>query len=106
MTEARSRWANLGCLRLGARSHRFGSRHRLPRSPACADGNYEECPLRLRRGIPMAKPKKAKPQARPEKAKARTKPQKDEEREERITMEIVVDAYNEDERAMGWYCYL
>ena len=27
-------------------------------------------------------------------------------REERITMEIVVDAYNEQERAMGWYCYL
>jgi hypothetical protein len=27
-------------------------------------------------------------------------------REERITMEIVVDAYNEDERAMGWCCYL
>ncbi len=28
------------------------------------------------------------------------------DREERITMEIVVDAYNEQERAMGWYCYL
>ena len=27
-------------------------------------------------------------------------------REERITMEIVVDAYNEQERAMGWYYYL
>jgi hypothetical protein len=27
-------------------------------------------------------------------------------REERITNEILVDAYNEDERAMGWYCYL
>ena len=27
-------------------------------------------------------------------------------REERIVMEIVVDAYNEAERAMGWYCYL
>jgi hypothetical protein len=56
----------------------------------------------------LAKPKKAKPQAGPKKAKAksRTKPQKDEECEERITMEIVVDAYNEDERAMGWYCYL
>ena len=33
-------------------------------------------------------------------------PEKDEVREERITMEIVVDAYGEDERAMGWYCYL
>lgn len=31
---------------------------------------------------------------------------RDEEIEERITMEIVVDAYNEDERAMGWYNYL
>jgi hypothetical protein len=28
------------------------------------------------------------------------------ERENRITFEIVVDAYNEIERAMGWYCYL
>lgn len=27
-------------------------------------------------------------------------------REERITMEIVVDAYDETERAMGWYYYL
>lgn len=30
----------------------------------------------------------------------------DEDREYRISMEIVVDAYGEDERAMGWYCYL
>ena len=28
------------------------------------------------------------------------------EREERIEMEIVVDAYGPEERAMGWYCYL
>ena len=27
-------------------------------------------------------------------------------REERIEMEIVVDAYDESERAMGWYYYL
>ena len=27
-------------------------------------------------------------------------------REDRILFEIVVDAYNESERAMGWYCYL
>ena len=27
-------------------------------------------------------------------------------RERRIEMEVVVDAYNETERAMGWYCYL
>lgn len=31
---------------------------------------------------------------------------RDEEREHRIDFEIVVDAYNEDEAAMGWYCYL
>lgn len=31
---------------------------------------------------------------------------KDEEREERIVMEIVVDAYDEEEQAMGWYYYL
>jgi hypothetical protein len=27
-------------------------------------------------------------------------------REERIEMEVVVDAYGSEERAMGWYCYL
>ena len=32
--------------------------------------------------------------------------QKDEEREERITMEIVVDAYGPEEQATGWYYYL
>ena len=31
---------------------------------------------------------------------------KDGVREERINMEIVVDAYDEEERAMGWYYYL
>jgi hypothetical protein len=30
----------------------------------------------------------------------------DPKREKRIEMEIVVDAYDEVERAMGWYCYL
>ncbi len=35
-----------------------------------------------------------------------TQRSKDEEREERITMEIVVDAYNAEEQAMGWYYYL
>ena len=30
----------------------------------------------------------------------------DEVREHRITMEAVVDAYNEEERAIGWYYYL
>src|SRR5205085_10643500 len=31
---------------------------------------------------------------------------KDEAREERIHMEIIVDAYGPDEQAMGWYNYL
>jgi len=30
----------------------------------------------------------------------------DKDREDRIIMEIVVDAYSEEERAMGWYYYL
>ena len=30
----------------------------------------------------------------------------DEEREQRITMEIIVDAYGPEEQAMGWYYYL
>ncbi|MBC7912313.1 MAG: calcium-binding protein [Pyrinomonadaceae bacterium] len=30
----------------------------------------------------------------------------DKVREERITMEIIVDAYDEIERALGWYYYL
>ena len=30
----------------------------------------------------------------------------DEVREDRIIMEIVVDAYNEEERSLGWYYYL
>ena len=40
------------------------------------------------------------------KSKKPKKPKRDETREQRISMEIVVDAYNEEERAMGWYCYL
>ncbi len=32
--------------------------------------------------------------------------EKDEVREQRIHMEIVVDAYDEVERALGWYCHL
>lgn len=35
-----------------------------------------------------------------------TKAKRDPEREERITMEIIVDCYDESERAMGWYYYL
>ena len=34
------------------------------------------------------------------------KVENDEEREHRIAMEIVVDAYDAEERAMGWYYYL
>jgi len=33
-------------------------------------------------------------------------PKRDDEREERITMEIVVDCYNEHEAWSGWWCYL
>ncbi len=33
-------------------------------------------------------------------------PARDEAREDRIMMEIVVDAYGPEERAMGWYYYL
>jgi len=40
------------------------------------------------------------------KSKKPKKPKRDETREQRISREIVVDAYNEQERAMGWYCYL
>jgi Calcium binding len=32
--------------------------------------------------------------------------ERDENREERIDMEVIVDAYGEEERAMGWYYYL
>ena len=31
---------------------------------------------------------------------------KDEQRDERISMEIIVDAYGPEEQAMGWYYYL
>ena len=34
------------------------------------------------------------------------KPKREPKREQRITMEIIVDAYDEQERAMGWYYYL
>ncbi len=35
-----------------------------------------------------------------------TQQPEDEEREERIAMEIIVDAYDAEEQAMGWYYYL
>src|SRR6266567_4449064 len=35
-----------------------------------------------------------------------THQQEDEEREERISMEIIVDANGREEQAMGWYYYL
>ncbi|MGI8912457.1 MAG: calcium-binding protein [Chloroflexota bacterium] len=31
---------------------------------------------------------------------------KDDEREERIAMEIIIDAYGPEEQALGWYTYL
>ncbi len=34
------------------------------------------------------------------------RPKAEPERERRIEMEIVVDAYGQEERAMGWYYYL
>ena len=37
---------------------------------------------------------------------AKAKPKKDEEREERIRMEIVVDCDDKYDRAAGWYNYL
>ena len=33
-------------------------------------------------------------------------PKRDDAREERITMEIIVDCYNEHEAWSGWWCYL
>ena len=35
-----------------------------------------------------------------------TRSSKDEEGEERIHNEIIVDAYDSEEQAMGWYTYL
>ena len=40
------------------------------------------------------------------KARKPKKPKRDEAREDRISMEIVVDAYDKEEQAMGWYYYL
>jgi calcium binding protein len=37
---------------------------------------------------------------------SKKRPRRDHDREERITMEIIVDAYNESEVWTGWYCYL
>ena len=37
---------------------------------------------------------------------ATREPKRDKHREDRIVMEVVVDAYDEVERAMGWYYYL
>jgi hypothetical protein len=36
---------------------------------------------------------------------AKSKPRQNEDREERIAMEIIVDAYGPEEQAMGWYYY-
>lgn len=37
---------------------------------------------------------------------AKAKPERNEEREERILMEIIVDANGSEEQVMGWYYYL
>jgi len=37
---------------------------------------------------------------------AKTKSKQNKDREERIEMEIIVDAYGPEEQAMGWYYYL
>lgn len=37
---------------------------------------------------------------------AYSRPSKSRVREDRIQMEIIVDAYGPEEQAMGWYCYL
>jgi endonuclease I len=37
---------------------------------------------------------------------AKRKPRKNKDREERIGMEIIVDAYGSEGQAMGWYYYL
>jgi hypothetical protein len=37
---------------------------------------------------------------------AKVKQKESKEREERIAMEIIVDAYGPEEQAMGWYYYL
>jgi len=37
---------------------------------------------------------------------AKTKPRQNKDREERIEMEIILDAYGPEEQAMGWYYYL
>jgi Calcium binding len=37
---------------------------------------------------------------------AKSRPMRDEDREQRISMDIVVDAYGPEEQAMGWYYYL
>jgi hypothetical protein len=54
------------------------------------------------------KAEKAKPAPRRSAAamKRPSRPKEEPEREERIINEIVVDAYGEEERAMGWYYYL
>src|SRR5438876_11961839 len=38
--------------------------------------------------------------------RGRNRPTTDPDREERITMEVVVDAYDASERATGWFGYL
>jgi hypothetical protein len=39
-------------------------------------------------------------------SRRRNRPKADPDREERITMKVVVDAYDASERATGWFAYL
>lgn len=90
-------------------------RHVLPRSIEHHASPPETCrnppeksetsrSKRVHEGTSPGRTKRAGPSvARPGRALT---PLKDEAREERLLMEIVVDAYGEDERALGWYYYL
>lgn len=50
---------------------------------------------------------KTKPKSKPKPLRQTPrKPPKDEEREYRITMEAIVDCYDREEAAMGWYYYI
>ena len=48
----------------------------------------------------------SRPAGPPAKGRTRGRPTRDTDREERITMQVVVDAYDASERAMGWFAYL
>jgi len=55
---------------------------------------------------PLPAPAKKPVRATDDRLQPNKSPRKDPVREERIFMDIVVDAYNEDERAISWYYHL